>query len=102
MKEGRGRRLFPAAPDRSLLLLKATNTAPHGGGQRIGPSIARIPSSASLDRAGDAVRKADDPTVTRIEVFPAGREMGRNAEQQVVVLAHYTDGRSRTSPGWPV
>ena len=31
VKEARGRRLFPAAPDRSLLLLKAAGTVPHGG-----------------------------------------------------------------------
>src|SRR6478736_1442607 len=35
VKEARGRRLFPAAPDQSLLLLKATARLPHGGGQRI-------------------------------------------------------------------
>src|SRR2546421_9302604 len=34
-KEARGRRLFPAAPDRSLWLLKATATLPHGGGKRV-------------------------------------------------------------------
>src|SRR5205807_1198255 len=33
--EARGRRLFPAAPDRSLLLQKATATLPHGGGKRL-------------------------------------------------------------------
>src|SRR5207237_9551222 len=33
--EARGRRLFPAAPDRSLLLQKATATLPHGGGERL-------------------------------------------------------------------
>ncbi|HEY3148610.1 MAG TPA: hypothetical protein VGJ75_19780, partial [Dongiaceae bacterium] len=32
VKEARGRRLFPAAPDRSLLLLKGTAALPHGGG----------------------------------------------------------------------
>ncbi|MEX2561295.1 MAG: S-layer protein, partial [Pirellulales bacterium] len=35
VKEGRGRRLFPASPDRSLLLLKPINGMPHGGGQRM-------------------------------------------------------------------
>src|SRR5256714_5282774 len=35
VKEARGRRLFPAAPERSLLLLKGTATLPHGGGKRI-------------------------------------------------------------------
>ncbi len=35
VKETRGRRLFPAAPDESLLLLKAINASPHGGGQKL-------------------------------------------------------------------
>src|SRR5688500_20141435 len=30
-RNGRGRRVFPASPDDSLLLLKATGRAPHGG-----------------------------------------------------------------------
>src|SRR5262249_15938428 len=34
--EARGRRIFPAAPERSLLLLKASGQAPHGGGKRLG------------------------------------------------------------------
>ncbi|MFN7628763.1 MAG: cell surface protein, partial [Pirellula sp.] len=33
--EGRGRRLSLAAPEQSLLLLKATGTVPHGGGAKI-------------------------------------------------------------------
>jgi len=32
-KEGRGRRVFPAAPDESLLLRKPTAQVPHGGGK---------------------------------------------------------------------
>ena len=35
VKEGRGRRLFPAAPDKSLLLLKPIGDVPHGGGTRL-------------------------------------------------------------------
>src|SRR5215813_12671888 len=34
-QQARGRRIFPAAPERSLLLEKATATLPHGGGVRI-------------------------------------------------------------------
>ena len=33
--EARGRRIFPAAPAQSLLLLKATAQVPHGGGKRM-------------------------------------------------------------------
>ena len=35
VKEAHGRRLFPAAPDQSLLLTKASGRVPHGGGTRI-------------------------------------------------------------------
>src|SRR5437867_348238 len=35
IKEARGRRSFPAAPERSLLLLKATGELPHGGCKRL-------------------------------------------------------------------
>src|SRR6476620_5122649 len=34
-QQARGRRVFPAAPERSLLLQKATATLPHGGGVRL-------------------------------------------------------------------
>src|SRR6185436_9370883 len=37
VKEGHGRRVFPAAPEQSLLLLKASNVVPHGGGKRLDP-----------------------------------------------------------------
>ena len=33
--QGRGRRIFPAAPEMSLLLRKATSETPHGGGARL-------------------------------------------------------------------
>src|SRR6185295_19324026 len=36
-QQARGRRVFPAAPDRSLLMQKATATLPHGGGLRLEP-----------------------------------------------------------------
>src|SRR5947209_3597191 len=34
-REARGRRVFPAAPDSSLLLLKPTMAVPHGGKKRL-------------------------------------------------------------------
>src|SRR5205823_6680034 len=35
VKEARGRRLFPASPENSLLLRKAVGAMPHGGGKRL-------------------------------------------------------------------
>src|SRR5262245_56681648 len=34
-QQARGRRIFPAAPERSLILLKSTAQLPHGGGLRL-------------------------------------------------------------------
>lgn len=92
VKEGRGRRLFPAAPDRSLLLTKATAKAPHGGGHRIDEDS---PSYRVLRRwieQGMPYGNPDDPVVTHIEVFPQERLMPREGSQQLVVVAHYSDG----------
>src|SRR5258706_15768425 len=36
-QEARGRRVFPAVPEKSLLLAKASGLTPHGGGKRIEP-----------------------------------------------------------------
>src|SRR3954447_14757140 len=35
VREARGRRVFPAAPETSLLLRKASAQVPHGGGKRL-------------------------------------------------------------------
>jgi hypothetical protein len=95
VKEGRGRRLFPAAPERSLLVQKATGMLPHGGGERfeVGSSSYRL-----LKRwieQGMPYGKPDDPHVVRIEVLPPERLMERGGSQQIVVVAHYSDGSAR-------
>src|SRR3954454_23134411 len=38
VKEGKGRRVFPGAPEQSLLVLKAANIVPHGGGKKLDPN----------------------------------------------------------------
>jgi len=94
VKEGRGRRLFLSAPDRSLLLEKSIAKLPHGGGHRI---AADSPAYRLLRRwieQGVPYGNEDDPTVTHIDVFPQERIMGRDASQQLVAVAHYSDGSS--------
>jgi hypothetical protein len=92
VKEARGRRLFPAAPDRSLLLLKATGTLPHGGGKRLDAGTDDYRLIARWIAQGMPYGKADAPTVAKIEVFPPQRVMSRGGNQQLVVTARYTDG----------
>ncbi|MBS0209413.1 MAG: DUF1549 domain-containing protein [Planctomycetes bacterium] len=92
VKEGRGRRLFPAAADRSLLLLKAVNAAPHGGGQRMDLDSPEYRLMRRWIAQGAAFGPANPPTVTRISVFPEQLSLPRRSRQQLVALAHYSDG----------
>ena len=90
--EGRGRRLFPAAPRRSLLLQKATNTVPHGGGTRMQLDSHDYRIIRRWIAQGMPYGDGADPTVVAIEVLPPLRTMGRDSGQQVCVLARYSDG----------
>jgi hypothetical protein len=92
VKEGRGRRLFPASPDQSLLLLKATARLPHGGGQRIDFDSPAYRVLRRWVEQGMPYGSESDPKVTHIEVFPPERLMEREQTQQLVVIAHYSDG----------
>jgi hypothetical protein len=56
VKEARGRRVFPTAPDNSLLLLKATGSVAHGGGKRM---EANSDEYRLVRRWRHAVRRAD-------------------------------------------
>jgi hypothetical protein len=92
VKEGRGRRLFPASPDRSLLLQKAVNSVPHGGGQRMDPDSHEYRLSRRWIAQGMPYGNETDPKVERISVYPETRILGRRGKQQLIALAHYTDG----------
>lgn len=92
VKEGRGRRLFPAAPDRSLILRKATAKTPHGGGHRFADDSPTYRLLRRWIEQGMPYGKDSDPTVVGIEVLPTERLMQRNGAQQLVVVAHYSDG----------
>jgi hypothetical protein len=92
VRESRGRRLFPAAPDTSLLLTKSVGTVPHGGGQRMELDSHEY---RLLRRWISQAMPYGDPNgrkVTSIAVTPAARQMARNTQQQLSVIATYSDG----------
>lgn len=94
VKEGHGRRVFPAAPEQSLLLLKASNAVPHGGGKRLDPGSEGYQRLARWIREGMSYGKETDPTLVAIEVQPKRIVMTVHGEQQLKVLARYSDGRT--------
>src|SRR6056297_492506 len=95
VNELRGRRLFPGAPDRSLLLLKASGGLAHGGGARFDMDSPPYRVIRRWIEQGMPYGEAEDPVVTRIEAFPKERLMPRDGKQQLLVVAHYSDGSTR-------
>ena len=93
--EERGRRIFPADPEYSLLLQKPANILPHGGGKRLTPGSYEWELIARWIRQGTPYGSETDPTLARIEVIPPVREMNFKAKQQLSVIAHYSDQSTR-------
>jgi hypothetical protein len=92
VKEARGRRLFPASPERSLMLLKGAAILPHGGGKRLDVDSDDYKLLVRWVAQGMPRGSASDPTVVGIDVVPQERTMSRQAGQQLIVLARYSDG----------
>lgn len=95
VKEARGRRIFPAAPERSLLLLKPTGQVAHGGGKRLD---LQDPGYETLRRwitAGAPRGMPGGTTLTSIAVEPENCLLAQQAGQQLLVTAFYSDGSRR-------
>ena len=70
VKEGRGRRVFPAAPEQSLLLKKPLGETPHGGGTRLELDSYAYRTIYRWIQQGMPYGRSDDPKITSIEVLP--------------------------------
>jgi hypothetical protein len=92
VKEARGRRVFPAAPERSLVLMKATGVMAHGGGKKMDPNSDEYKLVRRWIAAGLPYGQPTDPTVTKISIYPEHRILTRQNRQQFAVYAHYSDG----------
>ncbi len=95
VNEGRGRRLFLGAPDRSLLLLKASGQVPHGGGVRLDPSSEGYALVREWIRQGAPLDGSSASRLVSFEVEPNRGAIQRGAEQQLKVVAKYSDGSVR-------
>lgn len=99
VKEGRGRRVFPPAPEQSLLLLKAANIVPHGGGKKLDPDSEGYRTLVRWIGEGMPYGDAADPEIASLEVEPARMTMSPGATQQLKVTARYSDGSARDVTG---
>ncbi len=95
VKEGRGRRVFPAAPEQSLLLLKAANIVPHGGGKKLDPQSEGYRTLVAWIRQGMPYGRPEDPKLAGIDVKPERASLKPGSRQQLQVTARYSDGSTR-------
>jgi hypothetical protein len=100
VNEDRGRRIFPAAPARSLLLQKATGLVPHGGGKRMAEGSHEYRILLRWVQSGSPLGRANESPLDRIEIYPSSRRLSRGTSQQVVVTARYNDGRIEDVTRW--
>lgn len=90
--EARGRRVFPASPANSLLLLKGAGKVPHGGGKKLDGDSPEYRTLLEWIAAGTPRTPADAPKISRIMVSPDARLMKFRETQKLTVTAHFTDG----------
>lgn len=92
VKESRGRRLFPAAPDQSLFLQKASGVVPHGGGKKTEVGSEEYKLLRRWIASGMPYGNDSDPAIVKVTVHPDARVIDRKGRQQLAVHAHYSDG----------
>ncbi len=94
-REGRGRRLFPADPRRSLLLQKGAGQVAHGGGIRLPVGSEDFETVLRWIAEGAQREVAGEPQLERISLYPEFRMMKPQQEQPLLVTAYYSDGTER-------
>jgi Protein of unknown function (DUF1553)/Protein of unknown function (DUF1549) len=93
--ERRGRRIFPAAVEQSLLLRKPTGQMPHGGGKKFEVGSPQYELLRAWLQAGAPRTPADAPRIVRVMTEPASRSLTPRESFQLRVLAEYSDGKRR-------
>ncbi len=95
VRDLRGRRLFFAAPQESLLLRKATGQMPHEGGTRIQPGDDTYRLLVRWIEQGAPFEVPSEPSLQRVEVSPPQIRAKRGSKTQLKVTGHFSDGSKR-------
>lgn len=95
VKEAHGRRLFPVAPTQSLLLTKATNETPHGGGKRLNRDSDGYRLIQRWIEEGAKWKTGAEPELVSVEVQPERGLVEMGEKQQLKAIAKYSDGSTR-------
>ncbi len=92
-RELSGRRIEIAAPGQSLLLAKPTGALPHRGGLRLATDSRDYRILSDWIASGAPGPTDTDPRLSHISVMPENAILVPGENSQVLVSAHYNDGR---------
>jgi hypothetical protein len=95
-----GRRVLPADPAHSLLLLKPTAAVPHKGGERIKVGSPEYSLLAEWIASGTPGPRDGDARIASIEFVPRQIIVRPGAQQRLLVLAHFSDGTTHDVTRW--
>lgn len=99
-RQARGRRIVPSDPGRSLILTKPSGAVPHKGGLRFRVNSREYRVLADWIAAGTPGPKPDDPRIERLEILPPAAVLKPEMTQQLLVLAHFSDGHVEDVTRW--
>ncbi len=95
VRDDRGRRVFMAAPEASLLLKKATGAVPHEGGARIDKGSKAYQLIVAWLRQGAPLAIPGEPALTGVTVEPRERSYKKGVKQPLKVTAKFTNGSTQ-------
>ncbi len=99
-RQDRGRRIDLKNPAASLIVAKPSGGIEHKGGVRIPADSEDYQILARWIAGGASGPREDVPTLARVEVVPEAVELQRGDEQQLLVRAHYSNGRIEEVTRW--
>jgi hypothetical protein len=94
------RRTDRIEPARSLILLKPTSAIAHGGGKRFNVGSPEYKIVSGWIAQGMPAPDDSDPVVKEIQVLPHEASLVPGAEQQLIVMAVFSDGHSADVTRW--
>jgi hypothetical protein len=95
VKQGKGRRVFPPAPEESLLITKGAAIVPHTGGKHLEPGSEMYQTLVRWIAEGMPYTQPNEPVLKEIAVEPSRITLKPKTAQQLKVTARYSDGSSR-------
>src|SRR5262245_37881433 len=94
-RNARGRRVFPGAAEKSLILQKATGILPHGGGVRLPLSGPEYQMLRNWIAQGAPRRRDGESKLTGVALSLSACTLQPKQSQKLTVTATYSDGVTR-------